>query len=115
MGARGNIVIVQQASDNDLYFYTHWNGYKLPKTLKEALIRGKNRWNDEPYLARIIFCEMIKDDLMEETGFGISTYECDNNHENLVVDVDKQTVQWQDNVWSFAEYVELVGDTIPEF
>jgi hypothetical protein len=97
-----------------LYFYTHWDGEKLPQILKAALIRGNYRWDDDPYLARIIFCEMIKNDVMGETGFGISTYECDNNHENLIVNVDHQTVQWQDHTWSFAEYIEF-DNPIPNF
>jgi hypothetical protein len=114
MGDRGNIVIEQPASDNDLYFYTHWRGSELPIILKSALIRGKNRWNDDPYLARIIFSEMIKDNVMEETGFGISTYECDNNHENLIVDVLKQEVIWKDQTWSFSEFIEK-ENPIPGF
>lgn len=69
MGDRGNIIIRDEGAP-DLYLYTHWNGSDLPKTLKRALSR-KERWEDSAYLARIIFCEMVKGSEADATGFGI--------------------------------------------
>jgi hypothetical protein len=71
MGDRANILI-KSVSGGKVCLYTHNFGYSLPETLKSAMIRGKNRWTDEQYLARIIFCEMIQSDVLGETGFGIS-------------------------------------------
>lgn len=71
MGNRGNIT-VRTANSPDVHLYTHWRGSELPHILSSALAR-KQRWNDAPYLARIIFCEMIEGEESEETGFGIST------------------------------------------
>ena len=99
MGDRGNIKV------NDIYLYSHWNGSELGNILKDALIRGKERWHDAPYLTRIIFSEMIKDEVMDETGYGISTQICDNEHEILVVDTEKQTVSaGRLGVWTFEEF-----------
>lgn len=75
MGDRANVVI--KSSGQQVCLYTHWTGSELPEIVKEALKRGKNRWDDFQYLTRIIFCEMIKDDVMGETGYGISQEEHD--------------------------------------
>ena len=91
MGDRGNICMNME-DGNKVYLYTHWGGHGLPETLKAALIRGEERWNDEQYLTRIIFNEMTKGREMELTGFGISTYKCDNEHDILHVSVKDQSV-----------------------
>lgn len=96
MGDRGNIKV------GKVYLYTHWGGSEITEILKSALIRGKGRWNDEPYLTRIIFCEMIKDDVMGDTGYGISTVICDNEYPILDVDCAKQTV----NGIPFKEFIK---------
>ena len=97
MGDKGNIKV------DEIYLYTHWRGSYLKEILKNALIRSKDRWNDKPYLTRIIFCEMIKGtDLDDTTGYGISTEICDNEHKILEVDTKKQKV----NGISFKEFVK---------
>ena len=96
MGDRGNIKV------HGVYLYSHWRGSELPKILKNALIRGKGRWNDIPYLTRIIFSEMIKDEIFEETGYGISTDICDNGNEILEVNCNKQEV----NGIAFEEFIK---------
>lgn len=91
MGDRANIVI-KQHDNSRVWLYTHWTGYLQPAVLAAALLRGSGRWNDSPYLARIIFCEMVKGQEMGESGFGISTQMTDNEYPILVVDPDKMTV-----------------------
>ncbi len=121
MGDRGNIVIRQSAGgpgastpESYLYLYTHWGGSELPAILQAALKRGKERWNDEPYLARIIFQEMLAgDDGLE--SFGISTYVGDNEHDFLLVDCGELTVSVvppgtfpsPKKSWSFEEFIKL--------
>lgn len=103
MGDRGNIIIRDEGAP-DLYLYTHWNGSDLPKTLKRALSR-KERWDDSAYLARIIFCEMVKGSEADATGFGISTMETDAGLE-LVVNVQARTVEKKGGkTKSFEEFV----------
>jgi hypothetical protein len=90
MGDRAQVLI--QRNDERVYLYAHWSGSDLPATVQRALKR-KQRWTDLEYLARIVFCEMIKGQEAEETGFGIGTAEHgDLDHPVIVVDVDKQTV-----------------------
>ena len=110
MGERGNIAI------NGVYLYTHWKGHRLKSILKSALMRGKSRWDDPPYLARIIFCEMMDGD-NGLTGYGISTEIEDNNHNAFEVDTDKQAVREHKidysemklgnivNEWTFEDFI----------
>ena len=72
MGDRGQVRLISKGQP-DLYFYSHWGATDLPWVVAQGLERGNPRWGDDEYLNRIIFCEMVKNDLLEETGFGIGT------------------------------------------
>jgi hypothetical protein len=91
MGDRGNVVI--RGRYGDVWLYTHSCGTDLKDIVQKALAR-KQRWDDEAYLARIVFSEMLihADDLSGEYGFGISTHMCDNEHGIIVLDVPNQKV-----------------------
>ena len=104
MGDRGNICMVEQ-DGSKIFFYTHWNGSNMLNILRNAMIRGKDRWSDEPYLARIIFSEMIKDNIMDTTGYGISTYLADNENDILYVDVREQKITTGSGVFTFEQFV----------
>jgi hypothetical protein len=93
MGDRAN-VYVHHGEQPGVYLYTHWEGTELPATVVNALKRGKGRWNDDPYLTRIIFSEMIKDDVDGETGYGISAYVGDGDDRIVDVDTATQTVRF---------------------
>ncbi len=107
MGDRGNIKIEYQ-EQGEIYFYTHWGGSELEETLKAALKRGKGRWNDESYLARIIFSEMIRDNVGDVTGYGIAPYLVDNENPVLIVNMKNYTVRvdGEDKITTFEEFVE---------
>ena len=98
MGARKYIYLV----NDGIYLYSHWD-YKpeLEKVLKQALIRGKERWDDRQYLNRIIFSEMIKEDILGNTGYGLST-DIYDGEVVLNVDVKKKEV----NGTSFEEFIK---------
>lgn len=120
MGDRANVYI-REDSERGVYLYTHWAGEELARTVQTALERGKGRWNDSPYLARIIFCEMVSGNEHETTGFGISTMLCDNEHPIIVVDPANGIVGLAPEPtaadplptinpkaqWTFAEFVAL--------
>ena len=98
MGERNTILLV----NDGIYLYSHWNTpLELRSILRDALIRGNNRWNDRAYLNRIIFSEMIQDEVLEETGFGLGTEQVDSDIV-LKVNVDKKEV----NGMSFEEFVK---------
>ena len=118
MGDRAN-VMVKGSQDSRVYLYTHWGGEELPIALRDALRRGRSRWGDDSYLARIIFCEMVKGKEAESTGFGISAYLVDNEHPILVVDPQEGTVSLEATAgqvvpgrsWTFGDYCKLEFDS----
>ena len=105
MSNRANLVITD--GDESVNFYTHWGHDKLPAQVRAALTRGRERWDDFPYLARIIFCEMVKHDVLGKLGYGISQHPEDPDPDFLIsVNTDSQTVTIGDNPpISFADFV----------
>jgi hypothetical protein len=81
MGDGAQIILCEYPNnpERDIYLYAHWGGDELPKTLANALDRGRNRWDDPSYLNRIIFSEMIQEDVLGETGFGLSSFYQDSS------------------------------------
>lgn len=112
MGDRGNIKVYQNDENNTaVYLYTHWRGSEIYGILKKALAK-KWRWDDPAYLTRIIFDVMTEGDHGEETGFGISTSVCDNEHTIIGVNCEKQQVSFEDeagNVKSFLSFEAFVN------
>jgi len=93
-----------------VWLYTHWGATYLPVTVQDALKR-RLRWNDESYLARIIFCEMVKGDIDGELGFGIDTDQHGDVWCVVHIDAEGQKVSIEENnrfvgEWSFSEYVK---------
>lgn len=111
MGDRAH-VYVTAGEESGVWLYSHWGGRSLPGTVASALARGA-RWDDPPYLTRIIFSEMIKEDVMGETGYGISATPTDMGDGGRVVCVDIQagTVHLRTNsgvgkTYRFQEFVD---------
>jgi hypothetical protein len=112
MGDRGNIVL-DYGKKQRIYLYTHWQGARLFQILRAALARGRSRWKDAPYLARIIFSELIRDEVLELTGYGLTPYLTDNEHDVLVVDLvreqvllcEEENLQAVKRTWGFEEFV----------
>ncbi len=102
MGDRANIVF-KETGETDLYLYTHSGGYNLPLIVQHALQRGE-RWSDASYLARIVFCEMIKDDVNGTTGYGISTYLCDSNRPDFEISCENQMIKINGKKITFKDF-----------
>ncbi|MDD3267107.1 MAG: hypothetical protein PHC75_08015 [Burkholderiales bacterium] len=93
MSTRSQAKIISKSLKVPIYLYQHYDGYALYKIVQNAIIRGRDRWNDPEYLTRIIFSEMIKDYVMGETGYGIGTSEHGDIEFLITVDIDNQTIQ----------------------
>jgi len=108
MGDRSNIKVIFE-NEKTVGFYTHWGGSELQNTLKDALIRGQDRWDDSSYLARIIFSEMIREDVLGETGFGIypDGMNHEEEHETIYVNVPKKTVSIGQHTKTFEEFADV--------
>ena len=94
MGTRAQIAL--KDGENRVYLYQHYDGDTIFKTLATALTRGRDRWSDVEYLARIIFSDMIRDRLDSTTGYGIGT----SQHGDLsvtvpVLDCGTQLITWE--------------------
>ena len=98
MGARSNIV-VQEQDGSRIWLYGHWMGEDSINVTRDVLSM-RDRWNDAPYLARMLFEEMIQGAVDKTTGFGISTVMCDNEYPIIVLEPHTQTAWLEDSDWS---------------
>lgn len=93
MGMRRNISFQYKDDEKpSIYLYTHWGAKGMEEELAKSLNRGRDRWGDESYLARIIITDITQYAGNELTGYGISPYEIDPEFETLAVNLEKQTV-----------------------
>lgn len=88
MGDRAQIHLV----DTDVWLYAHSDGYRIEEVVAEALDRGRSRWDDPPYLARILFSELIAGDIEGTTGYGIDTQRYGDVHTVVHVSLEDETV-----------------------
>lgn len=102
---------------SSIFYYTHWYGYSMPERLQNALER-KERWDDDSYLARIIFCELVKGNETGSTGFGISPYEMENEYGLITILLEEQCILINGKKFTFDEYIALDLDyeeNLPEY
>lgn len=92
MGDRGQVKILMGGDTAPVFLYAHWGGEDLWRDVQTAL-KLKERWEDEEYLARIIFQGMLAGD-DGTTGYGISTtMHGDIEHPIPEIDCDKQIIK----------------------
>ena len=125
MGDRSNIVI-KQHDGSRVWLYGHWMGADSINVVRDTLAK-RERWSDAPYLARMLFARMTAGDEEGSTGYGISTYMCDNEYPVIVLDPQTQTVVLEDSkVWgeplepitppvSFETFIMCGQETSPTF
>lgn len=98
MGDRAN-VYVRESAEAGVFLYTHGRGTELPETVQAGLRRAAeaDRLQDTAYLTRILFCEMVKGDVLGATGYGISTRVEDGDRRIIVVNPSAGTVGYAMN------------------
>ena len=74
MGARCTFIF-KQSEDLAVALYSHWGEYDMYTDLAQALQHAAPRKGDVEYYTRMAISYLLKDFIMEETGFGI--YACD--------------------------------------
>lgn len=123
MGDRANVFVRETRKEDVLgvYLYTHWAGDALAQTVHDSLAK-KWRWDDGPYLTRIIFDQMTEKDHGGESGYGISATIGDNGHKIIVVDPDQQRIGFckegtektpnLELQWTFEEYLALPAEEL---
>lgn len=130
MGDRANVKIIH-SNGIPIYLYTHWGGCELAADVRAAL-RLEERWDDENYLTRIIFCKMLGNDPSVwhgTTSFGIGLAVTDNEHPIIEINIKEQTIAFTDEAyqpgydldaektkefakWTFDEFIKLPKDEI---
>jgi len=79
MGARCNFIF-KQSEDLAVALYSHWDEDHMYELLAAALQHAMPRiqMNDIPYATRMAISYIIKDQILEETGFGIEAMDPSN-------------------------------------
>lgn len=72
MGARCNFVF-KQSDDLAVVLYSHWDEDHMYELLAQALAHAKPRieMGDASYATRMAISYIIKDSILDETGYGI--------------------------------------------
>lgn len=103
MGDRSNIVI-QESKGNRIYLYGHWMGNGAIDVVADVLLQ-RERWNDEPYLTRMLFAKMTEvSPKNSSTGYGISTYLCDTAYPLIVLEPATQTAVLEEYNWEDSTF-----------
>jgi hypothetical protein len=76
MGARCTFIF-KQKEDIAVALYSHWGEYDMHRDLALALQHAAVRKGDTEYYTRMAVSHLLKDSIMEETGFGL--YACNPN------------------------------------
>lgn len=91
MGDRGQVHIHDEF--NSVYLYTHSGAEHLIRDVRDGMAAGRDRWNDLPYLTRILF-DYMRDisDFRGTLGFGISCMSAYNAWREVDIDMDRQVI-----------------------
>lgn len=70
MGARINFIF-DDGTDALVGLYSHWGADSWQEDLSAALEHARPRKGDYSYFTRMIISHLMKDEILDETGFGI--------------------------------------------
>ena len=76
MGARCTFIF-KQSEDLAVALYSHWGEDSMYEDLAQALQHAAVRSGDKEYYVRMAISHLLKDSILDETGFGI--YACNPN------------------------------------
>ena len=107
MGARCTFVF-KQREDLAVALYSHWGEDSMHSDLAQALQHAAVRNNDTEYYARMAVSYLLKDSILDETGFGL--YACDPNNLDfmdhpIMIDLTTNTINDETGVHSIGEFV----------
>jgi hypothetical protein len=99
MGARINFVFKETVDGPSVVLYSHWGQDSWETDIAAALEHARPRWNDSSYAIRMMISYLMKDSVMDETGFGIYAISGNNydlGEQTVIIDFITKTVD--DNV-----------------
>jgi hypothetical protein len=110
MGARCTFVF-KQSEDLGVALYSHWGEEDMYRDLARALQHAAVRKGDKEYYVRMAVSHLLKDSIMDETGFGL--YACNpDTHlayadHPILIDLTNNTISHdgiQHNIDNFINY-----------
>jgi len=110
MGARCTFIF-KQSEDLAVALYSHWGEDSMYQDLAQALQHAAVRSGDKEYYTRMVISHLLKDSILDETGFGI--YACNPNDlgfmdHPIIIDLTDNTISHDNvghkNINSFISY-----------
>ena len=107
MGARCTFVF-KQSEDLGVALYSHWGEDSMHSDLAEALQHAAVRKADTEYYTRMIVSYLLKDSILEETGFGL--YACNPNDMGfadhpILIDLTNNTISDETGSHSIDSFI----------
>jgi hypothetical protein len=108
MGARCTFVF-KQSEDLAVALYSHWGEDSMYADLAQALSHAAIRGTDIEYYIRMAVSHLIKDSILEETGFGL--YACNPNdlgatEHPIVIDTISRTITDETGSHDINEFIK---------
>lgn len=104
MGARTNFEL--QDFKGSVWLYSHSGGDDKSSDFAEALEHARVRWGDTSYAIRMVVSYLIKDRVMEDTGFGLGSYEFgEESYDSLCANFIGNTVIYKQELFTFDEFI----------
>lgn len=98
MGARVNFVF-NDGTDSHVVLYSHWGAEGYEHNLNDAIRHAQPREHDTSYWTRMVISYLIKDEILDQTGFGIyAIQQADiegiaNQELTIMIDCNTQTFE----------------------
>jgi hypothetical protein len=107
MGARCTFVF-KQKEDLAVALYSHWGEDDMHRDLALALEHAAIRFKDVEYYTRMAVSHLLKDFIMEETGFGL--YACNPNDlgymdHPILIDLTTNTINDDTGTHSIGQFI----------
>jgi hypothetical protein len=112
MGARINFVF-DDGTESLAVLYSHWGEDTWQDDLAGAIDHAKPRHGDYSYFTRMVISHLIKDSILDETGFGI--YAIGREHvgrgfdKTVVLDLLNNKIKDLDNQKTIQMYGEVMA------
>jgi hypothetical protein len=105
MGARTNFEL--QDGIGSIWLYSHSGGDDKSIDFAKALEHARPRWGDTPYAIRMVVSHLIQDRLLDDTGYGLTSYEAgEENYDPLTANFETKVVYYEQEFFTFDDFVK---------